>query len=112
MSVRKIIEDIQNEILLKPDLNPVRASEMLVNLSALLGNINTEIRQRDMEFKKHLLECYKLEEKANRAKIIAETSPEYEAMRVAKDTKDQAIEVMRSLKYFLKSQEEEFMHTR
>lgn len=105
-TIRNLIEEMQNEIL-NTDLLPERAAEILTRLSALLGNCNDEIRIRDIEYNKKLLECYQKEEKANRAKIIAEITSEYEAKRIARDTKELAVELMRSIKYFLKSKSEE-----
>jgi hypothetical protein len=81
---------------------------MLTELSAVIGNCNDEITKRDMEYNKVLLEWYNKESKANRAKIQAEISPEYEAMRTARNTKDLAMEIIRSLKYFLRNSEDEF----
>jgi hypothetical protein len=111
MTIREIIKGKQNEIL-KGNLLPQRASEILVELSALVGNLNDEITKRDMEYNKILLDYYDQETTANRAKIKAGTTPEYEAMRRARNTKDLAIELIRSLKYFLKAFEEEKQTTR
>lgn len=55
-----------------------------------------------------LLNALGSENKANRAKIKAQTSPEYIAMREARDAKEVAIKMPRSLKYFLRSKEEEY----
>ena len=52
------------------------------------------------------------EAKANRAKIRAETSPEYQRKREARDTKELVQELVRSLKYFLRSKEEEMRLSR
>lgn len=106
-TIRERVSDIQNE-LLAGNLTPARASEMLVELAAIFGNINDEIRVRDVEYNKTLLQYLESEEKANRAKIKAETTPEYIAKRTARDTKDLALELIRSLKYYLKSAEDEF----
>ncbi len=106
-TIREIIQSHQSEIL-KGNLLPVRAAEILTEISALIGNFNDEITKRDMEYNKILLEWYDKETTANRAKIRANITPEYEAMRTARNTKDLAIELIRSLKYFLKSMSEEF----
>jgi len=106
-TIRERVNNIQNEIL-AGNLIPARASEMLVELSAIFGNINDEIRVRDVEYNKVLLSCYEIEETANRAKIKAETSEEYNAKRVARDTKELTVELIRSLKYFLRASEEEY----
>lgn len=106
-TIRERVESIQKEIL-KGELNPQRASEMMVELSAIFGNVNTEIRQRDMEYNKILLACYESETKANRAKIRAEISPEYEAKMVARNTKELLVEMVRALKYYQRSFGEEY----
>ena len=106
-TITQIIEEFQSEVS-KDNLTPERAAEILKTMSALLGNINSEIRKRDRAYKLVLLDCYNKEAKANRAKIIAETSDEYEAAKVARDTKELVIEMIRSLKYYLKGFEEEF----
>ena len=106
-TIRERVNLIQNEIL-KGDLSPARASDMLVELSAIFGNVNEEIRQRSMEYNKVLLDFYESETKANRAKIRAEISPEYEAKMIAINTKELLVEMVRSLKYFLKSSAQEY----
>ena len=106
-TIRERVLNIQNEIL-AGNLTPSRCSEMMVELSAIFGNINDEIRTRDVEYNKVLLNYYESEETANRAKIKAETSPEYVAKRIARDTKELTVELIRSLKYFLRSATEEY----
>jgi hypothetical protein len=105
-SIREIIQSHQNEIL-KGNLVPSRAAEILNELSAVLGNLNDEITKRDIEYNKVLLVCYDKEETANRAKIQANITPEYESMRTARNTKELAVELIRSLKYYLRSSEQE-----
>lgn len=106
-TIREIIQNDQNEIL-KGNLLPIRAAEILTEISALIGNLNDEITKRDMDYNKVLLDWYDKEEIANRAKIRANITPEYEAMRIARNTKDLAIELIRSLKYFLKAMGDEY----
>jgi hypothetical protein len=110
-TIRQRIESYQSEIS-AGNLMPQRAAEILVEISALLGNINNEIVTRDIAYNKVLLDCYNTQESANRAKIVAGTLPEYEAMRQAKNTKEAAVDLERSLKYFLKASEEEFRASR
>lgn len=105
-SVRERIKSIQVE-LRDTDVMPMRAREMLIELTALWGNCNDQVRQRDAAYAAVLLDCYKTEPKANRAKIVAETTPAYAAKREARDTKELAQELIRSLKYYLRSTEEE-----
>jgi hypothetical protein len=105
-SVRERIRAIQTELrdgALSPDLT----RESLVMLTALLGNVNDEQRKADVSYKRILLAAYGSEETANRAKILAETMPEYERAREAKDTKDLVIEMIRSCRAYLRSLDEE-----
>jgi hypothetical protein len=110
-TVRSLVRDMQVEIR-DTDLQPDRAAELLTRLTALLGNVNDEIRQADHDYANHLLMCMSSEDAANRAKIRAETSVEYLRKREARDTKELVVELVRSLKYFLRSKEEEMRLTR
>lgn len=89
------------------DLQPDRAAELLNKLTALVGNCNDEIRVADQEYARVLLDALNAEEKANRARILAETTPQYRRKREARDTKELTLELIRSLKYFLRSKTEE-----
>ena len=109
-TIRDIIGEIQEEVA-RGDLLPGRAAELLNHLSALIGNINDEIRRRDVEYSKVLLKWLDIEHKANRAKIQAEITPEFEARQVARNTKELALELIRSLKYFLKAKEDEWRNS-
>lgn len=106
-TIRERVQSIQSEIL-AGNVTPARAADMMVELSAIFGNINDEIRIRDVEYNKVLLHFYESEETANRAKIKAECSEEYNAKRTARDTKELTVELIRSLKYYLRSAEEEY----
>ena len=104
MSIREQIKVIQQEIG-QGDIPPTRAVEMLNQLSALLGNINDQIILCDNSYAKRLLLEYEESEKANRAKIKAEISDEYRDKMVARATKELTVELIRSLKYFIRSLE-------
>lgn len=106
MSVRALVKDMQREIR-DTDLQPDRAADLLVKLTALIGNTNDEIRDADHYYAEILLGYLDSDEAANRAKIRAETTQQYSRKREARDTKELVIELVRSLKYFLKSKEEE-----
>ena len=110
VTVRGQIRLIQVEVRDTPDLQPDRAAELLNQLSALLGNVNDTIREADVAFAGVLLAHLESEEAANRAKIRAETTPEYLRKREARDTKELAIELIRSLKYFLKAKQDEWRY--
>ena len=105
-SIRQMVQDIQNEVA-KPDLQPDRAAELLVRLSALTGNISQEVLDKDMAYNQVLLFWLENEAKANRAKVHAECTPEYRAKIEARNTRELALEIIRSLKYLLKAKQDE-----
>ena len=94
------------------DLPPDRAREVLNTLTSLIGNCNDELREADMAYNVVLLHYLDADEAANRANIRAKTSPEYARMREAKDTLTLVVEMVRSLKTVLKSQQDEMGLTR
>jgi hypothetical protein len=110
-SVRDLVRGMQSEIR-ETDLQPERACVLLARLTALLGNCNSEVTDAEIAYNEHLLACLNADEAANRAKIRAETSPEYRRKREARDTKELVVELVRSLKYILRSAEEEMRLSR
>lgn len=111
MTVRELIGSIQREVR-DTDLQPDRAAQLLVKLTALMGNTNDEIRLADHAYAVVLLRFLEADKAANRAKIRAETSTEYLRRQEARATKELVIELVRSLKYLLKAKEEEMRLTR
>ena len=108
MTIRELILQKQTEINNTKDLLPGRAAELLCELSALIGNISNEILKYDLAYNKILLQYLESEEKANRAKIRAEISPEYQTKQEARNLKELTNDLIRSLKYFLREKEIEF----
>jgi hypothetical protein len=106
MTIRDMVRDAQREIR-DTELQPERARQLLSHLSAIIGNCNDEIRVADAEYATVLLQALDTEKKANRAKLRAECSPEFNRKREARDTKELVIELVRCLKYLLRSVEEE-----
>lgn len=111
VSIRGMVRLIQVEVRDTPDLQPDRAAALLNKLTALLGNCNDQIREADLAYAEVLIKLLDSEEAANRAKIRAETTPEYQRKREARDTKELAIELIRSLKYFLKGKQDEYHYS-
>jgi len=107
MTIRERITSIQNK-LAAGDVSPDEASKMMNIIAALYGNINDEIRACDLAYAKILLNFLDTETKANRAKIKAECSKEFENKCVARNIKTLADEILRSLRYFLKTKEQEY----
>lgn len=110
-SIRDRIRQIQ--VRLRDDaMTPDVARASLVALTALLGNVSDELRVADVEYRRHLLKCFEVEETANRAKLRADTSPEYERYRTAKDTQTLVTEMVRSCRAYLRSLDEEMRLSR
>jgi len=110
-TVREMVHEIQTE-LRTTDVSPSRAAELLVKLTALMGNCLEEIRNADHAYALVLLGHLEADTAANRAKIRAETTQEYLWKRETRDTKEIVVEMSRSLKYLLRSQAEEMRLTR
>lgn len=106
-TVRHMVREIQREVRDSSDLLPDRAAELLTKLTALLGNIADEQREADAEYAQLYLELYKEHKAASRAKLFAEVTPAYQRKREVKDCGVLAIELIRSLKAFLKVKAEE-----
>ena len=112
LTIRGHIRMVQVEVRDTADLQPDRAAELLNRLAALIGNCNDEIREADCTYADVLLTCLDSDEAASRAKIRAETSPEYRRKREARDTKELAETLIGTLKYFLRSKESEMRLSR
>jgi hypothetical protein len=106
-TIRGMIRDIQTEVRDTKDLSPDRASDLLVQLTALYGNVLDEVRQADAAYSAVLLAKLNGDEAAARAKIRAQVSPEYQRAREAKDTEKLSLELIRSLKSFIRLKQEE-----
>lgn len=107
VTVRELVHRAQTEIRETPDLLPDRAAELLMQLTSLMGNCNDEIRVADEAFAAVLLGYLASEQKVNHARVKAEVTPEYRRKREARDTKELVIELVRSLKYFLRAKQDE-----
>ena len=92
-------------------LTPDLARESLVKLTALLGNVTVEQRHADHEYKLVLLGCMKGQKAASRARIEAETTPQYMRAREASDTARMLLTQIQSLKSYMRSLDEEMRFT-
>jgi hypothetical protein len=111
-TVRDMVKKLQIEILQTADMPPHRASEVLVELTALYANVIEELRESELAYNGVLLTHLDAEEAASRAKIRAQTTEAYRRMRVAKDTEKVVVELIRSLKTVLKTKQEEMRLSR
>jgi len=106
MTIRERVKAINTE-LRDGDVTPQMAREHLVTLTALMGNIHDEVRDSELDYKQVLLSALQSELKANRARMVAECSPEYRRHREAKDTATQVQELIRTCRAYLRSLDEE-----
>lgn len=107
MNIRETIQVLRVEIGDAKGLTPGRAAEILVDLSNLVGNIIDEIRACESLYNHKLQECFEVEKASNRAKLRAQNTREYERLREQKDLKEIVVDLQRSLKYLIRSYEEE-----
>jgi hypothetical protein len=110
-TVREMVAAMQTEMR-TTSLEPERVSEMLGKATALIGNCADEMREADVHYNIVLLRFLDADEAANRARIRAETSPEYQRKRQAKDTKELVVEMVRSLKEISRAKREEMQLSR
>ncbi len=111
-TVRELVKAIQMEMRSCVDITSDRASEMLNQATALLGNCNDELRVADQAYKQIYLHCLRTAEKANRAKIEAETSPQYARWQEARDTRELTKEMLISLRAYIRNKGEEMRLSR
>lgn len=105
-TIRERIRTIQAD-LRDGALTPDMARESLVVLTALMGNVADEQRTADHEYKLVLLGCLQTHDKANRARIAAEVTTQFQRAREAKDTANLVQEMVRSCRAYLRSLDEE-----
>lgn len=111
MSIRDRVRAIQVK-LRDGATTPATTRDALLMLTGLLGNVVDEERVSEHDYKLVLNGCLQGDEPANRARIRAEVTPQYQRLREAKDTKDLVLEMIRSCKVYLRSLDEEMRLSR
>jgi hypothetical protein len=111
MTVRAMVAEAAADMR-RGDLQPADLRVLLGRLTGLLGSCNEEIRHADAVYAGVLLQLLESHEAANRARIRAQTTPEYQRVREARDTKEACVEMVRAIKYQLRSADEEMRLTR
>lgn len=106
-TIRDMVRRLQLEASQVDQLTPTRASEVLVALTALYANIRDELRESEFAYNAVLLSHLDAEEAASRARIRAQNSDAYRRMRVAKDAEVTVIELIRTLKSYTRTAQEE-----
>lgn len=111
LSIRDRIAAIHQQQL-QGATTPMEAAQWLATLGALVGNVLVEIREAEAAYTIVYAKHLDAEGKANRAKIRAEMSPEYQRVRAARDLLKQVEHQMATLKYLVKAHETELRLTR
>lgn len=106
-SVREMIGDYRAEVL-NHDIDGTRASKIITELSVLLANVNEQIREALVLYNQKLANTLAVEKSAARAKILAEITPEYIDFKTKKDLKEEVVELIRGLKYYVNAKKDEW----
>ena len=105
-TISELVESYQTRVF-KGNLPGQEAAEILLELSALLGNINHEIRERQQKYIQAYRELLNMESTVARARIISMATPEWLSLQEAKDEKEVTLELIRSLKFYLRNLKDE-----
>lgn len=111
LTIRERVRLIQVEMR-DGNLTPMKARENLVMLTGLVGNVADEQRKAEHDYKLVLLGCLETEKRANRARIIAETTPAYARAKTAKDTAELVKQMIVTCRSYLRSLDEEIRLSR
>lgn len=105
MSIRERVKALQTAML--GEMTPALARNSLVQLTGLMGLAAEHLRECELAYKRVLVAKLAEYEKANRARIDAETSQEYADFREAKDVYDSIDQMVMSCKAYLRSLDSE-----
>ena len=106
-NIREIIAIKLAELQDIDTVGPDRASEILVELSALLGSINKEVSDREYWFNLKKLEFLKESGIVGKATIEANATKEFQQFKEAIAYQKAVIESIRAVKYYLRRAGEE-----
>jgi len=110
-SIRSIVREIQVECR-DTEVHPQRAAEMLTTLTAILGNIGDELRQANLACDVKYLELFQTHKAANRAKLFLNVTSEYARKCEAVDTREEAKQLVITLRQVLRTAGDEMRLTR
>lgn len=106
-NIRELIQTKLTELHDIDAVGPDRASEILVELSALLGSINKEVSDREYWFNLKKFEFLKESGIVGKATIEANATKEFQQFKEAVAYQKAVIENIRSIKYYLRRADEE-----
>lgn len=107
-SIRELIRKRRQEIRATPDMLPDKAASLLMEMSALMGNCNDAILIADSNYAQKLVQLMSESKSVAEAKMKAEASPEWVSKYEARAMKEECLETVRSLKYYLKAKSDEY----
>jgi hypothetical protein len=110
-TTRQIVTEIQVECR-DTEVLPLRASEMLTTLTAIMGNINDELKDADLAYNVKYLELFRIHEAANRARLFANVTSEYAKQRDAKNLQEEAKQLVITLRQVLRTHSDEMRMAR
>jgi len=105
-TIRELIKDRQNEIR-KGNISPIRATELVVELSALWGNVNEALLEREIDYNKKLNQILNEGDTVASSKVKAQITKEYKNYLEAKNLSKLITEMIRGLKFYIRQSEKE-----
>jgi hypothetical protein len=110
MTINDHITEIRRETM--SDVSPERAVLLLQKLSALLGSVNQEWVEAEMNYNRYFEEMTNKFEKISEARAKAKASKEFESKLRAEGLQEVTRELINSLKYVIKIKVEELKESR
>jgi hypothetical protein len=99
-TITDIIDEYRNRIAQSTNLSLDEASQIMVELSSLLGNINEEIREAERIYLNKFADMLNTPElSVARATILIKITPEYQRWDKAKGYEKFTLEMIRALKH-------------
>ena len=112
-NIRTIISEVSSELRDNLDLlDPITASKKLVMLASLKSSLNAYIARYDEVCRKKFYEILQSQEKRNvaSAKVELEATDEAIELNAAKLQNDALKELIASLKYFVKANQDDYFN--
>lgn len=112
MNIREIINQYRDKLRDTNTLTPEVAAKILVELSSLLGNLNEVLLERQMAFNDMKMQCLDEIKSVAKAVVKAETTKEYRDYQEVKGYIELTKEMIRGLKYYLRSSGDEYGYSK
>ena len=107
MTIREQIIQYKDKLSSKKELTPEDASKILVELTAIWGNVNSNLIDAQMDFNKIKLKYLDEGTSVAKAEIKAQISDEYKWYQEVKGYSELVKEMIRGLKYYLRACQDE-----